>query len=740
MVRAWALHGLAWNGGVADESPRKQPFLSKMTRIFSILKISAACLVLSACAYGVDDYEYDPQTELTHATVRTARQAADSKKAEQEAVEAVEVEGAEASQADDGVFSGPEIYPGQKLIEGGRTGPPLSTDGQVSLNFAGAEIREVIDAVLGDILGVSYVLDQRITGTVTLRTTEPLSRPAILAALESVLALNGAALVVTDGLYKVMRIEDATGFGGSVMAGAPAGYGVHVIRVGHVGADALHDILTPFVKPGRQLKVDAKNNLLIFGGPGNEAQELVELIELFDVDWMGGMSFGLFPVRVAKLDRLIADLEAVFGQEDNSLQAGAVRFLPIERMNAVLVISREQDYLNRAKSWIGRLDRGIAGPGQRIFAYPVQNGRAADLALVLREVFDVGGGTSAAPSPALFAPGANPVEVSAEGTKKAPAKRAAISGGVGEGGIKIIADEPHNTLVVLATSAQWVMVEDALQRLDIMPLQVLIEATIAEVRLNDQLKHGVEWFFESGNSQAAFSRLSSGQVLQNFPGFGYLLQTGDVRVVINALSEVTDVKVISSPQLMVLDNHSARLQVGDEVPIPIQQVTSTRDPDAPIVNSIEFRETGIILEVTPRVNASGLVMLDIVQEVSDAVRTTTSDLDAPTIRQRSISSTVAVRSGETIALGGLIADREEESEDGLPILSKIPLLGEIFKVSSKADERTELLVMITPRVVRNSVEAATVTQELRGRLKSLAPLEAKIGPQPDDDTDLDWDF
>ena len=294
------------------------------------------------------------------------------------------------------------------------------------------------------------------------------------------------------------------------------------------------------------------------------------------------------------------------------------------------------------------------------------------------------------------------------------------------GNIRIIADEKKNALVILATSAEYRMIEATLKRLDITPLQVLIEVTIAEVGLIDDLRYGLQWFFESGDASATFSSLASGAVASAFPGFSFVFAGSDARVVLNALTEITDVQVISSPQLMVLDNQSARLQVGDQVPIATQSSVTVNDPDAPIVNSIQFRDTGVILEVTPRVNAGGLVVLDVLQEVSDVVETTTSDIDSPTIQQRFIESTVAVQSGDTVALGGLIRDRHEESVSGLPLLSEIPILGNLFKTTEVVERRTELLVLITPRVVRNRREALEVTDELRRRLSTLGPLEKEI--------------
>ena len=197
--------------------------------------------------------------------------------------------------------------------------------------------------------------------------------------------------------------------------------------------------------------------------------------------------------------------------------------------------------------------------------------------------------------------------------------------------------------MIRATPGDYREIESALKQLDILPLQVLIEATIAEVVLDDQLRYGVEWFFRTGDFQANFTSRQSGLVRSSFPGFSALFANSDVRVVLNALEEVTDINVISSPQLLVLDNQTAQLQVGDQVPIATQSSTSVTDPEAPIVNTIEQRDTGVILSVTPRVNASGLVIMEIEEETSDVVETESSDIDSPTIRQRRVRSTVAGR-------------------------------------------------------------------------------------------------
>ena len=630
-------------------------------------------------------------------------------------------------------------------------------DGRVSLNFADADVREVVDAVLGDTLGLNYIIDPQVQGTVVARTSEPLDRQDVIPALESILQLNGAALKLVGDIYHVVPLQAAArGLAQARTVISPRqharGFSVTVIPLRFASASAVHKVVAGFVPPDRIFQADTARNLLIFAGTGAEAHDLVGLVRLFDVDWMAGMSFALFPVQVADVNNLVAELEQVFGQDGEGPLAGVVRFVPIKRMNAILVISPQYAYLDRAGLWIDRLDRGEGSAQRRIYVYYVQNSRAEDLAEVLNQIFDGGASAPAGPNVEL-APGlfqvelSSPLEQPVTGEAPAAGETAAFEAAVpatypsgraaaGEqgavvgalisesGDVRVIADERNNALVILATPTEYRMIEATLQRLDIVPLQVLIEATIAEVSLTDELSYGLQWFFSQGNVSASFSNLTSGAISSSFPGFSFLFSEVDTQVVLNALTEVTDVKVVSSPQLMVLDNQSASLQVGDEVPIITQSQTS--EETTTVVNSVQYRDTGVLLEITPRVNANGLVILEIIQEVSDAVATDTSDIDSPTITQRRIESTVAVQSGQTVALAGLIRDNRTDGVTGIPILSDIPILGNLFKTTSVDLDRTELLVLITPTVIGGADDARAMTEALRARMPSLAPLERLV--------------
>jgi general secretion pathway protein D len=636
----------------------------------------------------------------------------------------------------------------------------ITTDaeGGITLNVVDGELREVVRMVLEAALGANYVIDPAVGGRITVQTTRPLPAEDLVPVLDSVLRMNGAALVQTGDLFKVVPIDQALTAGPMPElrplpnAGVP-GFGVQVVPLQFVSATELGALLQPFTPPGGTIAVDAPRNLLLLAGSGDQLASLRDLVAIFDVDRMSGMSFGLFPLEHATAADMALELDQIFASGEAGPQADVVRFVPIERLNAVLMVSAQPAYLDEAETWIQRLDRTGESDEPQIYVYPVQNARASNLAEVLSEIF--GARTVTVGEPSLLAPGREAVELQSEfelGTtadepppaeeaeareRVAPARSAPPRAGLApllpsspafgpeeeeEPEIRIIADDSTNSLVIRALPRDYRKIREAIDRLDILPLQVLIEATIAEVTLSDELRYGVEWFFRTGDFEATFTQNTQGNVTSTFPGFSALFANADVSVVLSALEEVTDVDVISSPQLLVLDNQTARLQVGDQVPIVVQQATPISGDLDTIVNSIELRDTGVILTVTPRVNAGGLVTLEIQQEVSNVVQAETltqSELATPTISQRLVSSTVAVQSGETVALGGLITDDRNRTRSGVPILSSIPVLGVLFSTRSRVNTRTELLVLLTPSVIDSPARARAVTEELRRRLSSI---------------------
>ncbi len=621
-----------------------------------------------------------------------------------------------------------------------------SVEGDITLNFQGTDINEFTKVILGDILNENFMIDPQVSGTVTIETSRPISKKELFPLLEEILAINNAAIIKSGGMYKILPRTKAVK--GNLSADisnkyATSGHRVKIIPLEYIAAQEMQKILEPFIKEGGSIRIDKQRNMLILAGTPQELNILQETIEIFDVDWLRGMSVGLYPLNYVDPNTLKAELDGILGGAEGNtdeLLGGLVRTLSIERLNSILLISSTTPALREAEIWLYRLDRQGEQSGQQLYVYEVQNAKATELADILGHIFYTDLSFSVSSTEPSLAPGTTAVEIVDEEdnagaiytTTSVPVSVASSELSLTSGeSIKIIADDTRNALVILATQKDYKMVAAAIQKLDVVPLQVLIEATILEVTLNDNLNYGVEWFFKNGlgGSHEGQGQLDLGAagIAALAPGFSYTIvnSLGNIRIALNALEEVSEIKVLSSPSLMVLNNQTATINVGDEIPVPTRQSVSNVDPDAPTVNEIAYRNTGVTLTVTPRVNNSGLVTMDIKQEVSQAIDTTTSSLDAPTIQQRQITSTVAINSGETIVLGGLIQEIESQAESGIPFLYKLPLIGKLFGQTSDSRRRTELIVLITPHVVRSNNDARKVTDEFRRKLKSLPPVNIK---------------
>ncbi len=606
----------------------------------------------------------------------------------------------------------PAIAPGQT-----RSGE----DGY-TLNLVDVPVRDAAKTVLGDTLSVNYVIDPQINGTMTVQTSAPVSRDALIDIFETALAVNGIALVRKANTYEILRHADALGAtpAVSVASVSPRGPGmkVQVIELQYIAADEMNNILQPISREGSILRVDEKRNLMILAGTTSDLQALREAISVFDVDWMRGMSVALHPLQTSQPVAIAEELDQIFGNTGEGSKV--VRFVPNERLNAILVITSKPRYLTRAANWIDKLDRQARSNEEQLFVYQIQNRPAQELAEILRSVLAQQNATIA-PSEGDVAPQLTQVEVSDDGM----ASQSGIEGaGTPVHASSVVADVENNALLISTSAREYERIERILKQLDILPTQVLLEAVIAEVTLNDELKLGMRWFIESGKMDFGFTDVASAFFGAAFPGFSWSYATNNVQVTLNALASITDVNIISTPTLMARNNQKAVLQVGDEVPIVTQQAVDIANTGT-VINSVEMRDTGIILTVIPRVNRSGRVMLDIEQEVSSVVRTTSSGIDSPTIRQRKITTQVTVHDGEALALGGLIQEENSLTRSQVPLLGNIPLLGNAFKNKNDKIIRTELIIFIRPRVVRSIQEARSVTAEFRNQLNLESPIDKR---------------
>lgn len=618
----------------------------------------------------------------------------------------------------------------------------VGEQGDITLNFVNTDIKDVVKAVLGDYLKLNYEIASNVQGAVTIQTSQPLQRSQVLPALEQALRLNGMTVVESHGIYKVLPMADAPRLARIAQAGprkgtTDIGYGIDIVPVRYVGAAEMAKLLDPLAPTAGIVHVDAARNVLIIEGTAEERQTLRDDIALFDADWLSGMSFAIITPSYTDAEELTKELNQVMGGL-NSPVGQLVQLIPIQRLNAVLAISHQAKYLEHLRAWVNRLDRPGQGSDKRIFIYNVQNGRASDLASTLGKLlFGTGGQQSSAPS----SPSSNALRDTATTTTTSMASSLDKSGGAtsvpsltstanegvsvsgsaaGIGNLSITADETNNALAILASPQQYGVIEQALRKLDAAPLQVLLEAAIAEVTLTNDLKYGVQYFWKDSHNLGVLSDTGSTSIVPSLPGFAYMFSNGNnISVVLDALAQVTHVEVVSSPELMVLNNQTATLQVGDRVPIITAQAVSTTSGDAPIVNSVEYEDTGVILKVTPRVNRGGMVMMDISQEVSGVSDTSASPVPSPTIQQRKITSSVAVQDGETVVLGGLISDSRTRSKNGIPFLQDVPVLGNLFRDTSNNVRRTELMVLITPHVIDDIKKARKVTDELRRKLPAV---------------------
>lgn len=626
------------------------------------------------------------------------------------------------------------------------------TDG-FQLNFVDTDINAVVGAVLGDGLNLPYLVDPQVKGTITLQAQRALSADEVLAALEGALRIQGVAMIKVEGVYHVVPMKEAMRRvpGLQVPGKLSHGFGVYVVPLQYVSAVEMQKTLQPFMSDAGVLRVDEGRNLLLLGGTHQEVATLLNVIATFDVDWMAGMSFGLYPLDYVDAKTLSAELEEVFADEKSPIN-GVVRFVPLSRLNSLMVVTPQPRYLKDVESWIKRLDQNVSTPGRRIYVYDVQNSKADDLADSLNQILSSRSSSSESRAQSSSsrstqnsaaannsfsmqsAPGASALGGSLQmgagssgfpasgsgsaGTTSTPTSSTAKSVFEGDG-LRIVPSAENNSLLILASPSEFAVVEAALKRLDVLPIEVLIEASIAEVTLTKDLQYGLQWNYQSKQGPVTYSE-TNGSIAQQFPGLSFLYNgSANITAVLNAMETKTKVHVLSAPKLVVLNNHEAALQVGDQVPVVTQSSVSTVGQNSPIVNSVDLKDTGVILRVTPRANVSGRVLLEVTQEVSDVVPTTTSSINSPTIEQRKFSSVVAVRDGQTIALGGLITDSKTRTSTGIPLLRDIPVLGNLFGSDDHNTTRTELIVLITPHVIRSSDESEDAMEDLRSQFQGL---------------------
>jgi general secretion pathway protein D len=655
--------------------------------------------------------------------------------------------------------------------------------------------------VLGDILGVGYTIDPRVQGTVSLVSVRPVAKSDIAFVLENALRLSGVVLIRDTAGYRLTPLGDAVGAGHVDAADASEpGFGVSVVPLQHVSAQTLLKLMDSFATKAGTVRADATRNLLLIQGTGAERRSAVDTALSFDVDWMRGQSVGVFPVSSGPPAPIITELEKIVDSGENGLSQNVIKFQPIVRLNAIMVVSKRAEMLRAAATWIKRLDRADT-ERTSVHVYQVKYGDARQIARVLTDMFIGGSSSSLLDSAAdQVAPGSGTSATSSgdrlsangsassttngfgnrSGTGSGFGSQAAGANGngIGRGGggagggsgdaasaldsgrgassgsgqpvlqgdVRITPDTVNNSLLIYADQVNYRIIEATLLQVDKPQLQVAIDATIAEVTLTNDLSYGVQSYLTSRNiglkpdtgsilntqartapattTDATTGAVSVAGSLTNafinraFPGFNFLVGSEtQPSVILDALHAVTSVKVLSNPSLVVINNQVATLQVGDSVPISTGSATVLTTSNT-VVNTIDYRNTGIILRVSPRISVNGNVRLDVEQEISNVPTNTSTTANlTPTVSERKVKSSILVATGQTVLLAGLISEQQNGTRTALPVLDQIPGLGDAFGHQDNATTRTELIIFIRPQIIRNGSEAHIVAEELRSKLR-----------------------
>ena len=600
-------------------------------------------------------------------------------------------------------------------------------------------------------------------GEVTFSTSKPVTREQLMPILELLLQWNGATLVFTEGRFHVLPLADAIR-GTLVPQIGPAelarGYEVRAVPLNYISAIEMEKILQPYVREGAIVQVDQVRSMIILAGTREELQNYMRTVEIFDVDWLKGMSVGIFPLQTVDVASIITELEGIFGSNGESPLAGMFRFVPLERLGSVMVITYQEEYLFKAEEWIEILDRGAAGSGKQLYVYRVKNLEAPVLAGYLTQIFGGDGGQTTQPTQSgTLAPGLEAVQIGSvqdfnqnrqlpnSNQPQGQNTEGMSVGEVGEIGITSVLET--NTLLILATQSEYNSILAAIERIDIEPLQVLIESQVLDVELNEELQFGVNWYLTNnenlipdniGDTNSYLQSAAFGSGSAEAGGFNFLTTLATplsnglpfVQATIAALDEVTDVRSLASPSLLVRNNATATITVGTQVPVQSSAISTGNNN---VVSSAQYVSTGITLSVTPRINPGGLVYMDIQQDVSrpGARDPDISTSGNPPINNKTVTSQVAVQSGQTVFLGGMISEQDSAGRSGVPYLSRIPFVGPLFGSKTRAKTRSETLVMITPTVVESSYDLQHVSEEMENEFSRVPPLKISTMLKPKDE-------
>ncbi len=623
-----------------------------------------------------------------------------------------------------------------------------------SFSFQDADISAVASEILGNALGINYTVDPAITGKMSFRIDQQLTRIQLLEAFEAALAANDVALVHRGdslALEPPSKARLSVGLRTLDSGVHPAGYQVLAVPLSYASPSEVGKVLEAIAPANTVLYASDKFGLLILSGSAQDLQSALDTVKVLDRDELQDSKMRWFVLSRASATSVASDLDKVI----QASSIANVSIAPLKRLNGLLVFSRSPSALDFAARWIERLDQASQDTSANLWTYHPKNVSAEALSHTLSSLLSGGGGgmggvdagsaTSGKAAEHLGGNGSGggfstasfssspsfSTSSSAPSASTSTAQTAAINidmaaspesrSGGGEDTARFSVDKESNTLLISAPMAQWIGIQRVLSEIDRSPRQILIEASILEVTLTKDFHFGVDWSVLGSSKRLSVSEIgnASGTIAPSYPGFSTTFLSGTIQAAVTALGSHSDVEVISAPKIIALDNHTAKLQVGDQVPIITQSSQSTVTSSGPVIDSVDYKNTGVIMNVTPRISGEDKVVLDISQEVSTVAQTTTSGINSPTIQDRLLESTLVLQDGGVVALGGLISSNQSKTVSGIPFIQNAPVIGSLFRGDTRSLTRTELIVLLTAKILPDANSASHAITDLAADMTEI---------------------
>jgi len=615
---------------------------------------------------------------------------------------------------------------------------------QMDITLDNMDIYPVLDQVLGRILELNYVVDPAIKGTISLNIKGDYTKSEFLDLFNSILQIHNLAITRgAQGLYKVVRKASSARAGSEVVnigeRVSHPGDVISVFQLRYLSAAHVIANLRNFISPGAVIVAEPGSNAVLLVDTAENVAKLSKILALMDTDFFKDIHWRFYTLEHTDVDDLSKDLDKIFKTKGlyirPGIDPGGLQIMPLKTINSLLVVTKWEEVLDVVGHWVTQLDQEISQKGTQVYVYFVQNGKAVDIADLLRQLY--GGKPSERKGKK---------EVLVEREKRPVKEQAVPHTGELAGEVEIIADEVNNAILIKATQRDYAILSGVLKEIDIVLRQVLIDVLIVEITLDNELHYGVQWFLKARGINTGGGDMTA-DIGLNVPDFGLdegamlgsdlagfsaaLFSAGDLRALINLLASETEANIVSAPNILAVDNHESTIEVTRDEPTVASSQTSTETTS--VTQTIQYRSVGIILKVTPLINESGLVTLEISQEVSNLLtQATVEGIASPVFQTRKATTNLVVQDSHTIIIGGLMQTEQENVHSGIPILKNIPILGYLFGSKGYKTKKTELLFFITPHVIHTKEQADALTREFSKKVESLRTILEQRGVLDDE--------